>query len=262
MNPVLYGIATLQPVVEALCQEFRIISLDPRGTGDSDPIPDSYSLMEHAEDLRAIIEAAGTRQVTGVGISRGASILLNLVASYPSLLKNIVTIGAGLGSAHYDGSLDSDERLPAAVVVPEFVEAMQKKDIEGMLSIFLSRVFSEPGTEQLLKDRFHNLLQLPPETIFRFFAKDPHRYVVPLLDRIEIPTLVIHGVEDRLIPLECALYLAKHIPRAHLYPFEGRGHIPSVTATGEFCEVLRQFVRNGEVPSGPGAGDEPKAADA
>ena len=47
-----------------------------------------------------------------------------------------------------------------------------------------------------------------------------------------------------------ARYLAKHIPGARLYPFEGSGHLPLFTATRAFCEALRQFARTGTVPPG------------
>jgi hypothetical protein len=53
--------------------------------------------------------------------------------------------------------------------------------------------------------------------------------------------------EDRNVPFEVGRYLAEHIPGAQLHAFKGRGHVPVSTATGEFCEVLRCFVRTGGV---------------
>jgi len=58
-----------------------------------------------------------------------------------------------------------------------------------------------------------------------------------------VPTLIAHGTEDRQVPFAAAEYLAAHIPGAQLYPFTGYGHVPLFTATQEFCEVLRRFVR-------------------
>jgi pimeloyl-ACP methyl ester carboxylesterase len=51
------------------------------------------------------------------------------------------------------------------------------------------------------------------------------------------------------VPFAAAEYLAAHIPSAQLYPFVGYGHVPLFTATQEFCEVLRAFVRTGGLPA-------------
>ena len=51
VNPVVYGLEVFQPIVERLCQEFRIVTIDPRGTGASDPLQRPYGLSQHAEDV-------------------------------------------------------------------------------------------------------------------------------------------------------------------------------------------------------------------
>ena len=71
--------------------------------------------------------------------------------------------------------------------------------------------------------------------------------IVPILRSIAVPTLVAHGREDRLVDFAAAEYIAARIPGARLYAFEGKGHSPMFSATDEFCEVLRRFVRSGEV---------------
>ena len=78
VNPIVYGLATFQPILERLCQEFRVITVDCRGVARSAPLVRPYSIVEHAEDLRAVIEAAGAAPVVGVGISRGSNQLLHL----------------------------------------------------------------------------------------------------------------------------------------------------------------------------------------
>jgi pimeloyl-ACP methyl ester carboxylesterase len=65
----------------------------------------------------------------------------------------------------------------------------------------------------------------------------------PALSQGGVPTLVLHGAEDRRVSVTAAHHLAQHIPDARLHLFEGRGHLPIFTATAEFCDVLRWFVR-------------------
>ena len=88
---------------------------------------------------------------------------------------------------------------------------------------------------------------MPRETILSFYDPDPDMDIRPLLSAIRVPTLIVHGTEDRQVPFAAAEYLAAHIPGAQLYPFQGYGHVPLFTATQEFCDVLRRFVRTGAV---------------
>jgi pimeloyl-ACP methyl ester carboxylesterase len=71
--PLNYDIALFQPLVEQLCQEYRIVTIEPRGSGDSDPLPRPYSFGEQAEDVRAVIEALDAGPVTAVGMSLGGA---------------------------------------------------------------------------------------------------------------------------------------------------------------------------------------------
>ena len=86
---------------------------------------------------------------------------------------------------------------------------------------------------------------MPRQTILSFYDRDPDLDIRSLLAGVRVPTLVIHGTEDRQVPFTAAEYLAAHIPDAQLYPFKGYGHVPLFTATQEFCDVLRRFVRSG-----------------
>jgi pimeloyl-ACP methyl ester carboxylesterase len=77
--------------------------------------------------------------------------------------------------------------------------------------------------------------------------------VQAVLGTVSVPTLVMHGTEDRNVLLEVGRHLAEHIPEAQFYAFTGRGHVPVSTATAEFCDVLRCFVRTGNVSATSGA---------
>ena len=75
--------------------------------------------------------------------------------------------------------------------------------------------------------------------------------IVPLLESIAVPTLVAHGGEDQLISCATSEFIASRIPGAQLYIFEGKGHNPMFSATDEFCEVLRNFIRTGRAERTP-----------
>jgi predicted ATPase len=88
-NPIIYGLEILQPVLEHLCQEFRVITMDLRGTGRSDPIPARYTTGDHAADIGAVIEAAGRGPVTALGISKSGNMLVRLAVAAPALVTRL-----------------------------------------------------------------------------------------------------------------------------------------------------------------------------
>jgi class 3 adenylate cyclase/pimeloyl-ACP methyl ester carboxylesterase len=239
VNPVVYGLEVFQPLVERLCQEFRIVTIDPRGTGASDPLQRPYGLSQHCEDVRAVIEQSGVGSVTGVGISRGSNLLVRLDHMYPGLVRRVVLIGAPTDI----GSSDSPARRP------DYLNAtaafIANDDMEGLMRYHIARVFSEPDVADLAASRAIRWLGMPRETVLSFYDRDPEMDIRPLLSAIRVPTLIAHGTEDRQVPFAAAEYLAAHIPGAQLYPFKGYGHVPLFTATQEFCELLRRFVRTG-----------------
>lgn len=112
----------------------------------------------------------------------------------------------------------------------------------------MATIITEPGTGDVAEQFVRNVLRLPRETTLSFFSPDPSANIAPLLEGLKTPTLVTQGTDDYRVSMEAARYLADHIPGAQLYLFEGRGHLPIFTATGEFCDVLRSFVRTGAVP--------------
>jgi pimeloyl-ACP methyl ester carboxylesterase len=250
VNPIVYGLATFQPLLERLCQGFRVITVDCRGAGRSAPLVRPYGIVEHAEDLRAVVEAAGAAPVVGVGISRGSNQLLHLAHRHPGLVGKLVLIGTPTGGAGLDGTTFFD---------PEYVrrraEAYAREDVDALIRLQMEFVYTEEHAgEELRRIGVERCQGLPRETVLSFYDPDPGMNIVPILGSIAVPTLVAHGREDRLNAFAAAEYIAARIPGSRLYAFEGKGHNPMFSATEEFCEVLRRFVRNGEVTSAPAQG--------
>jgi pimeloyl-ACP methyl ester carboxylesterase len=239
VNPVVYGLEVFQPLVERLCQEFRIVTIDPRGTGASDPLRRPYGLSQHAEDVLAVMVHAGIGTVTGIGISRGSNLLVRLADRHPELVHRLILIGA---PTDVGTSGSPVQRLEYLNTISTF---LANKDFDGLMRYHVARVFSEPDVADLAASRLKRWLGMPRETMLSFYDRDPDMDIRSLLASVRVPTLVIHGTEDRQVPFAAAEYLSAHIPGAQLYPFEGYGHVPLFTATQEFCDVLRRFVRSG-----------------
>jgi pimeloyl-ACP methyl ester carboxylesterase len=237
MHPLFYGLGTYQPVLEALCQEFRVITVDPRGTGRSDPIPDGYRLRDHVEDAKAVIEATADRPVVLVGISRAGCLVINFAVSHPHLVDRLITLGTFPGES---------AATTSRAWVADVVRLVDAGSYEAAMRIVWELGVSEAGTRDLVEGLVDASSTFPGEVLRNFFLlEDPDRDVRRLLPGLRVPTLVLHGDEDRQVPLEAARYMADHIPGAQLYVFKGRGHYPHVTATAEFARVVRNFIRSG-----------------
>lgn len=128
----------------------------------------------------------------------------------------------------------------------QFRAALRAGDFERAMRLFVATIVTDPDTGELAEQFTRNLLRLPQDTILSTWAPDPDVDITPVLGQVKTPTLVLHGTQDSRVPLTTAHYLAGHLPDARLYLFQGVGHLPIFTATAEFCDVLRRFVRTGE----------------
>jgi pimeloyl-ACP methyl ester carboxylesterase len=154
-NPIIYGLQILQPVLEHLCQEFRIITMDLRGTGRSDPLPVGHTTADHAADIEAVIEAAGRGPVTAMGISKSGNMVVRLAVSAPLLVKRLVLIGTPLDTTPGSSSLVPSEQDDC------FRAALKAGDLERAMRHFVATVVSDPDTDELAEQFRRNLLRLP-----------------------------------------------------------------------------------------------------
>ena len=243
VHPVMYGLATFQPLVEVLCQEYRAVIVDPIGVGRSDPLPDRpYFLAERVEDVRAVIEAISGRAVVVIGLSAGGNLAVNLAARYPHLVEKLVIIGTSpsriLAPDYPVPVADQQWRL-------EMLKLVQAGDYDRAIDIFLGKGFSEPGTRPLLERSARLWREMPRPVLHNFLTVvDPDFDVRPLLPTLRPPSLILQGAEDRLVPPAACRWIAEQIPGSKLYLFEGQGHMPQFRAPAEFADVLRRFLRS------------------
>ena len=237
-NPIIYGLAIFQPILEWLRQEFRVITVDCRGAGRSDPLVRPYGIERHTEDLGAVLTQAGIGPVVGVGISRGSNLLLRLAHGCPELFAGLVLVGMPIASATDDSGTFFN---------PDYLERRRRNykrgDVEALIRLQMEFAYSEPAAEAARELAIEHCGGLAAATAMSFFDPDPGMDVTPLLASVAVPTLVAHGREDRLVSFEAAEFVASRIRGARLYGFEGKGHLPMFTATEEFCAVLRAFIR-------------------
>ena len=130
VHPFVYGLSVFQPIVEPLCQDFRVITIDGRGTGASDPLPETHSLDDHVANYIAILRALKRGQkMTAVGMSRGVNLLVKLAVRAPELLDRIVLVGGDTRQSLALGLSPSDCPIMKDRHVRSFLDALTAGNI-------------------------------------------------------------------------------------------------------------------------------------
>lgn len=243
VGAISYGLAPFHPLLERLCQEFEVVTVDVRGIGRSDPLRRPYGIEQHALDLGLVLEALKGAPVVGVGISRGSNLLVRAYHRHTDALSALVFVGMPPSGPVHSGAGIQDDAYQSRIR-----EALQRGDIETLVEALIGRIYSESDRSELRRLAIERCRRIPRETMLSFFDPDQGADVRSLLASIRVPVLVAHGYEDRHVPFGVAEATTRAIPGAELHGFRGKGHLPMFTAPDEFCSVLCAFIR-GRVPN-------------
>lgn len=131
----------------------------------------------------------------------------------PMLLQSIVVIGRPLAQA-------------GRPTIDKARQYLQHDDLEGALRYWVTLIYSEPGLEPLKQQWLKSRMALPPETVRSFFDPDPEMALESHLHAVRVPTLVMHGEQDRNVPIDEGRKLAENIPNSRFTPFKAGDTCP------------------------------------
>ena len=240
--------STWQEVMPALAQHFTVIAPDLPGHGESDKPPQDYSLGAQANALRDLLVALGIDRATIVGQSLGGGIAMQLAYQHPQHCERLVLVSSG-GLGREVSLLLRALTLPgvdylAPVLFPSIV-----RDVGNAVSGWLRGIgLRAPGIEQ----EWHSYVSLTDSDTRRAFLRTLRSVVdfggqtVSALDRLYLaslmPTLIVWGQRDRIIPVAHAHEAHAAMPGSRLVVFEGSGHFLHTEEPARFVETLVEFV--------------------
>lgn len=236
-GPGVSGYANWRPVMGALAESRRVIVPDMAGFGFSAPTPGQhYGLPLWVSQIIGLLDSLGVEQVDLVGNSFGGAIALQLAIRHPGRVRRLVLMGSA--GVHFELT----EGLDAVWGYQPSVEAMR-----GLLDIFAhdrARV-----TDELAQLRFAASVRPGVQEAFSAMFPPPRQRWVDALASDEsriaaLPheTLILHGREDRVVPLAASLRLAQLVPRAQLHVFGQCGHWTQIEQAGRFVRLLDDFL--------------------
>lgn len=212
----------------------RCLAPDLRGFGDSSVLP-PYSIDQYADDLAAFLGIIGVERAVVCGLSMGGYIALAMQRRHRTLLRGLVLTGTR-------ATPDSAEARARRMRLIDFVEehgvpALAGQQLRAMLG---ETTFS---TRPDVREALNALMAgAPIEGVvgaLRAMAGRPDS--TALLAGIDVPTLVVSGSEDTLMPTEDMRGLAAAIPRAHFEVIDG-GHLCPYERPAAFNHVISEFL--------------------
>jgi pimeloyl-ACP methyl ester carboxylesterase len=230
------------PQVDYFSQNYKMVTVDMRGAGESDKPADNYTIDLYVEDLSSIIEELQEENVVLVGESMGAQIAIKYVTTYPTKVSKLVLIG---GTPRITATDDFPHGYPLEVA--RGLLTRFEKSYSGGLRTFMKLIFPEPGTEYLKELGFNICQKTTKEIAVNCFSNLLKEDLRPLLGKMNIPTLILHGEKDMAVMLEGAKYMHENIPGSKMYIFKDKGHVLSITAADKFNRILKEFVTTGKL---------------
>jgi class 3 adenylate cyclase/esterase/lipase len=219
----------------------RLIHFDKRGTGMSDAVSPATTLETRMDDVRAVMDAAGSERAAVIGISEGGPMSTLFAATYPDRVWALVLWGAMAKTTRapdYPWGIEEAEILQNIANLPANVSDRPQR-LEAN-----SREACPRGTEDEIKALamlFRNALT--PGASAALARMNLAIDVRDVLPAIRVPTLVLHQTGDPWVEVGNGRYLADHIPGATYLELPDEGHIPSAATSGPTLVAIEEYLR-------------------
>jgi class 3 adenylate cyclase len=212
----------------------RVICFDKRGTGLSDRAAGIAPLEERMDDVRAVMDAAGSQRAVLLGASEGAPMSILFAATYPERTQALVLYGAFAYSVYRTAGL-SDEQIEARLALVEQSWGVASRIPTLAPSRQANEAFSRAWT------RLERLSASPSAflTLSRMNRQIDVRHILP---SIHVPALVLHRAGDRVVPVELGRYIAKHLSGAKYIELSGIDHLAFVGDSESVIDEIEEFL--------------------
>lgn len=236
-GPGVTAYANWRLTIPALASGFRVYAPDMVGFGYTDrPSDVSYGMETWTAQILGFLDALGLERVSLVGNSFGGALSLRVAAGHADRVDRLVLMGAAGVSFPLTAGLDavwgyepSVENMRA--LLDYF--AYDRTLVTDELAEVRYRASIEPG----FQESFSGMFPAPRQRWIEAMATPEDR-----IRAIASETLVIHGRDDRVVPLENSLRLHQLIPRSELHVFGRCGHWTQIEWAADFAALLTHFL--------------------
>jgi len=216
----------------------RVVLFDRRGVGLSDPAGGAPTLEERMDDVRAVMDAAGSERAALLGMSEGSTMCMLFAATYPKRTSALVLWGAMARSTADDDYPWAPPREAVAEANEELIAPLWGQG--ATIEIFSPSLADDPRAREF-QARFERQAASPMrvDELFQMFLDTDVRGALPL---IQTPTAVIHRRQDRAVNYRAARWLASQIESSRYIELEGEDHFPWVGDSEAALEAIEEFL--------------------
>lgn len=217
----------------------RLITFDKRGTGLSDRVADDKlpSLEVRMDDLRAVMDAAGSERAVIYGVSEGGNLAMLFAATYPDRTSALIINGS------FSKRIWSPD-YPWAPTVEKRAKEYENIEQEwGNLMDVSHYVPSMVGNEAFIRSlATYFRRSASPGAALTLMKMNTQIDTRAILPTIQVPTLVIHRVDDEDVKVEEGRYIASRIPGARFVELPGADHLPWVGDQESVLAEIQEFL--------------------
>lgn len=224
--------------MEQLGSFARVVVFDKRGVGLSDRVADLPALEERMDDVRAVMDAAGSERAALFGVSEGAPMSLLFAATYPDRVSALVLHG---GMARGVGD-DDYPYAPPPEVAAESMEKLIAPHLDGavLVEVFAPSIADDPAEVDAWNRRMQ--ASASPSAMSALWQMAMAVDVRDVLPAIACPTLVLHRRGDRAVSVHGARWMAGRIPGAKYVELGGHDHFPWVGDEDAVLGEIQEFL--------------------
>jgi pimeloyl-ACP methyl ester carboxylesterase len=231
--------------IPPLSKLYQVYAIDLPGHGLSDKPESGYTSAFAIEYAAGIMEALGIKHANLIGHSLGGAISINIALSLPERVSKLVLVNsAGLSRTipwlYRLSSLPGLGKILVSLAVGPTLERSNKRLFynspvlpEGMLDDVLANSSRSGVRGTLLRILQHNV---------GFRGPRPEAILIDKLPPLRVPTLFIHGAQDKLFPLEHVREAFSMVPNSRVRIFDQCGHCPHIEKIVEFNETVMAFL--------------------
>jgi pimeloyl-[acyl-carrier protein] methyl ester esterase len=226
---------------------YQVISIDLRGHGKSKRLDGPFNYEIFAKDIRLLIDKLDLKDLTLIGWSMGVSVILKMLEHpLPSLISLVFISGnpSLVKRADYENGIHE--------IVIKRLYKNTERDFEKGLQNFHSLLFTPEELSQIeqlnIFKTVTDINNIPKKEAalesLKCLQNDDLR---DALDKIAVPTLLIHGKKDQISLSDAAVYMNKRIKKSELLLLDDTGHVPFITKEKETLEKIKLFLKTYDV---------------
>jgi class 3 adenylate cyclase len=223
--------------LERLASFTRLMMFDKRGVGVSDRVAAVPTLEQRMDDVRAVMDAAGSQQAVLFGVSEGAPLSILFAATYPERTQALVLHG---GMARSTWAPDYPWAPPVEALL-EAIPLVEPDLLTGEdIEIWAPSLADDERAKAWL-GRYRRSAASPGSLaqLFMMFLDVDVRSVLPT---IAVPTLVLHRRGDRVVNRRAGQWMAEQIPGSRYVELAGQDHFPWVGDSDAVLDEVEEFL--------------------